>query len=862
MQWRLTRTWFGLIALLLVVTGTAVADTPAPKPADPMDWPMWRGPEGNGISREKNLVTSWSPEGENLLWKSEELGGRSTPIVLNGKLYTLVRHMPQTLEECEKVICVDAATGQKLWENTFNAFLTDVPDTRVGWSSVVGDPATGHIYALGVCGYFQCIDGETGQTIWSRSLSEEYGLLTTYGGRTNFPVVFDNLVIISGVIVGWGEMARPAHRILAFDKSTGQQVWFQSTKPLPEDTTYSTPAVTVVNGVAQIIFGAGDGSMYGFQPRTGKQIWNYDVSFRGINTAPVVIGDKAICGHSEENLDDTRMGALFALDLTKPGNITKEGELWRNKEQFIGKCAPLVVNDRVYAVDDGGIMFICDLKTGKLVGKTKLGTMGRGSPVYGDGKIYCCDATGRWYIFEPSDKGVKKVHSLRLDVEVNASPIISHGRIYLSTETALYCIGNKDVTPEVGPQPALAKETPVEDDQTPAQLVLTPVEALVTSGQQQPLQALLYNSKGQFLKIASPEEVKFTVAGSGTVNEAGHFLSPATAQFEAAIVTANIGELKATARIRQVPALPWSLTFDSGEVPVTGIGLRYRHIGLDFDLWQDLKGKNPLAAKALIFLSTQFANFDRPALKIDDSTPAQAWTGFRRYLGLIEQTNTQAEAQALLDPALAVLKDLGVIASWSWTGTDAIPTQLTIAKGTRKTTGNGAMCKITTIPKGTRSQGWLGSPALNNYIIQADVYATKTIVAETADPNAKVPDIGIINQRYRLELMGASQQLKLYSWYPHDQKYYGVSFPWQTETWYTMKLKVVTSTVDGKLVSKIAGKVWKRDEAEPDAWSIEWTDSPGNSAGSPGLAGNSKDAEIFIDNLIVTPAENAQLSAK
>ncbi len=57
--------------------------------------------------------------------------------------------------------------------------------------------------------------------IWTHSLNEEFGLLTTYGGRTNVPVVFEDLVIISGVIIGWGDLARPAHRFLAFDKKTG-----------------------------------------------------------------------------------------------------------------------------------------------------------------------------------------------------------------------------------------------------------------------------------------------------------------------------------------------------------------------------------------------------------------------------------------------------------------------------------------------------------------------------------------------------------------------------------------------------------------------------------------------------------------
>ena len=80
--------------------------------AKPMDWPAWRGPEMNGISREKGLVSSWSPDGENLLWKSKDLATRSTPIVMNGKLYALARWNPASAQEGEKVFCADAATGK------------------------------------------------------------------------------------------------------------------------------------------------------------------------------------------------------------------------------------------------------------------------------------------------------------------------------------------------------------------------------------------------------------------------------------------------------------------------------------------------------------------------------------------------------------------------------------------------------------------------------------------------------------------------------------------------------------------------------------------------------------------------------
>lgn len=859
----LSRPWLAcLFGLLLSFVTTAFAQEK--KAVDPLDWPYWRGPEMNGISREKGLPDTWTPDGENMHWKNPELGTRSTPIVMNGKLYTLVRHNPATKEEAEKVVCVDAATGEKKWENIFNVFTSDVPDTRVGWSSVVGDPETGHVFALGVCGYFQCLDGETGKTIWSHAMSEEYGLLSTYGGRTNFPIVHENLVIVSGVIIGWGEMARPAYRIIGFDKRNGQPVWFQSTRPLPEDTTYSGPAISVINGQAQLVVASGDGSVYSFQPRTGKPIWNYDVSLRGINTAPTIVGTQVICGHSEENLDDTAMGALFCLDATKSGNITKSGEVWRTKEQFIGKTGPLVIGDRIYSVDDGGIFFVNDLKTGALVGKQKIGTMGRGSPVYADGKIYVVDGNGRWFIFTPDEaKGLKKIHQLRLeDGDVNASPIVSHGRIYLACETMMYCIGLKDQKPSADPIPAMPAETPVANDQKPATALVVPVESLLKPTQKQPFSVLLYNANGQFLKVADAKDVKFSITGPGKLDESGKYVGPGGNVHAAVMVNAEVGELKSQARIRVIPEItadtPWSFDFNDGLVPVTGVGMRYRHIAIDHDYFTTLKKDDPLAAKLYIYLTTQFTNSPPPkegppTQTFDDSTPAQAFTNLKRYLGLLEAITTQDSAKEKLDGSLKRLVDDGVLAKTEWTGNDKIPVQLVAVKGPRKVTGNGVMCKITTIPKGTKSQGWLGHPGSKGYVIQADFQANEAATGADADKNSKLPDMGVQNQRYRLAMLGSSQQLKVYSWFPHDQKSHETHFAWEAGQWYTLKLIVNVEQRDGKDVSVVRGKAWKRADTEPSDWSIEWTDTPANHTGSPGLFGNATTTEVFVDNVKVVP---------
>mgnify|MGYP001563312824 FL=1 len=96
------------------------------------DWPSWRGPEQSGYTREKAPVTDWSPDGKNLLWKSSE-GGRSTPIIMNGRVFFVGPVGDGTCLR-ERVICLDADSGKTIWEYTFNVFFTDVVANRVGWT--------------------------------------------------------------------------------------------------------------------------------------------------------------------------------------------------------------------------------------------------------------------------------------------------------------------------------------------------------------------------------------------------------------------------------------------------------------------------------------------------------------------------------------------------------------------------------------------------------------------------------------------------------------------------------------------------------------------------------------------------------
>ena len=841
----------------------AIVTTSVVSAADPLDWPYWRGPRFDGSSPEKNIPDKWSPaggEGSNLLWKAP-YGSRSTPIVLNGKLYLITSDKADVpKEEREKVVCLDAATGELKWEAPFNVFLTDVPHERTGWSSVCGDPETGNIFYMGVGATFACLNGETGAVIWDKSLFEEYGFLTTYGGRTNFPLVHENNVIISAVVIGWGEQSKPNHRFIAFDKRNGQPVWYEGTRQLPEDTTYSAPVIGAVNGELQMVVGAGDGSVWSFQPRTGKKLWQYDISSHGVNVSPLIVGDRVYCSHSEENQDSSASGAVFCLDATKTGNITKTGEIWRTIELMVGRASPLMHGDRLYVADDGGKLYTLDAANGKLVDKrgAKLGTMVRASPMYVDGKIFQQDVNRGAYIFKPSEKGLEQIQYTRFErgEDCFGSAICSHGKVYLPTTSHMYCIGKTDWKPtDVDPLPEVAKETPKGADDQPALAQLTPVEVLLKPRSKQPYQVRLYNARGQYLRLAKPEEVEFTVKGPGKISKTGEYEIGADFTGQGGVaVTAKVGELTGSARARIVPDLPWSWNFDDGQVPTTWVGTQYRHVVIDWDLFEKLRKEDKQAAAMYLYLFPALQNLGTPKTVIDDSTPMQKWTEFLRYLNLEFADNrprTKEDAEKMLGPSLQKLVDEKVFASAEWGSFDrpgsdqgqAISEpRLTLTKGDRGIKGNGVMCKLMTIPKGARSQGTMGQVDLHDYTIQADVLSLAR--------DGKLADMGLIAQRYACVLMGAHQNLQIRTWHPQLERFSAdYPFAWEPDTWYTLKFSAAT---EGQKAT-LRAKIWKRGEPEPSNWMVEATDDLANRIGSPGVFGDAKVAEFFYDNLSVTP---------
>lgn len=526
------------------------------------DWPSIRGPRDDGTSAETGLPESWSPEGENLLFRAP-YGGRSTPVVLGDRLF-LQTGSGENETRQERLSALDAATGRLLWEVRRNLFHADSPSHRVGWASPAADAETGSVFFFTVGGELLALDAADGAIRWERSLSEELGYVATYGGRTPSPLVADDLVVLSGVSSLWGEHARGRQRFFAFDKRSGRVRWLSDPGERPFDTSYSPPMVRTVAGQRLFLVGGGDGSFHALQPATGVPVWRFPMSKRGVNSGALLVGDLAIVSHGEENLESSVMGLVAGLDAASAGEIAPESARWRTPGFLGGYSSGVTDGEAVFWVDNSANLTAFRASDGATRWSENLGTIQRASPVLADGKLYVGTVNGSFFILRPEEDGVEILDRDLLGAadapeEIFASAAVSDGVVYLVSNSHLYAIGERRAAPPA----AAAEESAGAPTGVAARLLLSPTEEILAPGDEIALTVRAFDAFGNPAPPPGEDERRWSVAGLAAEVEGGVLRIRPDAPAGAGAVTVSVGETAAAARFRVVPPLPWRWDFNA-----------------------------------------------------------------------------------------------------------------------------------------------------------------------------------------------------------------------------------------------------------------------------------------------------------
>ena len=416
------------------------------------NWPQWRGPDGSGISTEKNLPAEWSTT-RNIKWKTPIDGrGHSSPIVWDNKIFVTTaiegevvegakapKHMmgdkefvhPDSIgankKHTFKVIALNRDTGKILWQAV--AFEGTPYDDRHRKSSYAAStPATDGklVYAFfgseGIYAY-----DFNGKLAWKADL----GKMGTVGmGTGTSPILFENLVIVQ-----CDEENGTASYIVALDKKTGKEVW---KTPRKVQVSWSTPLLVKTAKRAELI-ASGTESIVSYDPATGKELWTHKGVESNAIPSPVANSEFVylVAGFPAKIAMAIRLGS--SGDLTGTPNVP-----WKYAKGTAYVPSPILYGDYLYLTTDRGILTCIDAKTGEVKyegGRIPIPATFTASPVAFDGKILMTSEDGDTFIVKAGPKH-EIIGTNSVGEPVYASPAMADGRIYIRGEKNLYAIGS------------------------------------------------------------------------------------------------------------------------------------------------------------------------------------------------------------------------------------------------------------------------------------------------------------------------------------------------------------------------------------------------------------------------------------
>ena len=399
------------------------------------DWPEFRGPTSDGhVSHQPvGLPLDWS-ETQNVAWKTEiPHRGWSTPVVLGNQVWLTTA----TLDGDDFfALCLDAATGKVLFNQRL--FHCDSPEPLGNNVNTYASPSPaiepGRVYLhFGTYGT-ACLDTKTFQTLWKRTDVN----CRHFRGPASSVILFKNTLILTmdGADVQY---------LIALDKRTGKTVWKTNRSVKFNDAegfqgfaaegdlrkAHSTPLIVNIDGAPQM-FSPGAKAAYAYDPRTGRELWQFH--YIAWSAAPRPLYSQGLA------LMITGLGAteLWAIRIGGQGDVTDTRVAWKVKNAA-QTASPIIVDDLLYMVSDSGVAMCVEVATGKLVWRERLGGTYAASPIYVDGRLYFCNQQGKTIVLKPG-RTREVLATNKLDEGCMASPAVDGKALFLRTKTHLYRI--------------------------------------------------------------------------------------------------------------------------------------------------------------------------------------------------------------------------------------------------------------------------------------------------------------------------------------------------------------------------------------------------------------------------------------
>lgn len=375
----------------------------APSVAPAEEWRQFRG--GTGSQVAATGPRQWN-ESEGVAWKTLLPGkGLSSPVVLSGGVFVSASSGPR--QDRLHVVRVNEESGEIDWHRQFLA--TGRTTTHNATYNAAPSPCSDgeRIFALYSSGDCVCLDLQ-GNLLWFRGLNVDYPNASNSLGMASSPVVVGDVLVV--------QLESDSQSVaLGLDVQTGESRW---TQQRPKRANWTSPVILESPDRPTLVLLMSSAGVAAVRPETGETVWSFD---QGASTIPsVTVGNGLVFVPSN---------GLVALN---PESSANPAEVWKTEQLAPATGSPLVVGSHVYILNRAGVLVEGDSQTGKVGWRTRLTGPFSGSPVgTQDGLIYAVNQEGVVQVVQTSDGGGEVVLEQPLGEEVQSTPALANGALYI-----------------------------------------------------------------------------------------------------------------------------------------------------------------------------------------------------------------------------------------------------------------------------------------------------------------------------------------------------------------------------------------------------------------------------------------------
>ncbi len=410
---------FVSFAFLLALLPAGLAER-----ASAENWPGWRGPRRDGISRETGLLQQWPEQGPPIAWATNLCGaGYSAPAVVGNRVYVMGNG-----DGGEWVIALNAAKrGTQDWASATGPVRHrggGFPGPR-STPTVDGD----RVYALGAAGILVCLSAEDGKVIWHKDLVKDFGGTAPRWGYSESVLVDNKFVICTP--------GGKQNTLVALNKDNGEKVWGAA---IGDAAAYSSVIKAQISRTSQYVAFTADG-VVGVAANTGKPLWRYDApaSPHPNIATPVWYRDTIFAASGYNN-----GGGLVWPRPTPAGFIPQQ--IYFTKEMQNHHGGMVLVNEYLYGCSNPNLLTCMNYRNGQVMWTNS--SAGKCSVMYADRRLYCRDEDGPISLVAATPKEFVLHGRFNQPYRTNRKAwphlVIADGRMYVRDQTVLLCYDIRD----------------------------------------------------------------------------------------------------------------------------------------------------------------------------------------------------------------------------------------------------------------------------------------------------------------------------------------------------------------------------------------------------------------------------------